>query len=592
MPAMLGLAGSLQRHAETRPSLQSFSRLNFTSRRDLGLAAPVFRALQAGGVTPESFAEESEERKLELIEAALKSSLSAQGAAIAKQTELWATSEPEPLAAVDAAPSQEELRALGAELFRSNTSIFVKKEDAAAEDYAFDFGEVHRSKDHPSFPYYEAEVSVRSGGKTAVQPFYFRTDGRRAFISSSWALFQRHNVKGFIGVSRDQNGSLSTFDQTAHVLETLPDQVILSRSMSKEEDFLWKKGLIQKIETENQNHSGYSEKAAPRTAFALNYYAFNSRAPQLYAFDKKTLLELHHRGLLIVNTYEDLGNSPTLGMAPIARTPFGLEVEVVVLGLEGRRAILPSMRRPLEAAPPAKRGRADDALPTLAELKRAGGQGYILRMDSLGEAVLVTRLPERAPSAHFSESIFQESGLPGILHGLEGLGVGVLFGEFPTVHGLLPQSPMSVELRKRFKELERYHNGFILVDVRKRDALDDLLHEQRHAFDRLHYFPLFKWSMKEKGLYEALTAEQSLAAWTYITEQRAYWDSYRRHLREGNILLSQEDLKMVLDYRTRLERAVAGVPKKVRSELAGVLSNYARHSPNRIAEFEPPTLAD
>lgn len=243
--------------------------------------------------------------------------------------------------------SQEKAAAAAMALLKSNAAIFVKKDSFEAK-----IKKIERTAGHPYFPYFTAEIEVEAVGTRTSLPFHFRTDGKLAFLSSSWALFQEGGYKSFRAVRLDPDGTTETFDQTEHVLESLPDKIILSRVMDDKEFALWKEGRIEDIRSTINITMGYAQNAPPRTSFALNYYRFREQVPRLFELSKKSLRELHRRGLLVINTYEDVKTSPSTGLHPGARTPFGLEVEVVVIGLEGRRAILPRMLEPVDPRAP------------------------------------------------------------------------------------------------------------------------------------------------------------------------------------------------------------------------------------------------
>ncbi|MFH1724240.1 MAG: hypothetical protein ABII00_06415 [Elusimicrobiota bacterium] len=241
-------------------------------------------------------------------------------------------------------------------LFHSNRSLFPDK------PVRISVKSVRRIADHPRFPYYRAKLKVKSvdAGWSETMDLDFRSDGRIAFLTSTWALDiedvwssgRRARPPPFSAVQRrPRKRSWTPVDQTGLILRSLPKTVTLSRVMSEKEFALWKEGKVGKIRSE-QNVMGMGMETAPKTTFALNYYRFNDTEPYLFRVPKSKLMKLYRRGLLVINTYEDDRVSPGWGIGEEGRAPIGIEVEVIVRGLTGRRAILKEMRRPVRVPPP------------------------------------------------------------------------------------------------------------------------------------------------------------------------------------------------------------------------------------------------
>lgn len=222
-------------------------------------------------------------------------------------------------------------------LFRENIEVFIKSDALAGIQVKA--VRVVPIAPHPNYPYFKADLEITQGSRTFDTELLFRSNGQASFLSSTWNLEQMSRTGQLHLKAVVQGKGLS---QNLAILDSLPENIKLSRSMTPQELALWKSGKVDKIKT---THLLFGSKfdSNPKTTFALNYFKFNNLEPEVFEIPKQTLLKLENEGLLSINTYEDLANSKK-GMPPEARTPFGLEIELVIHGNLGRQAILPFLR--------------------------------------------------------------------------------------------------------------------------------------------------------------------------------------------------------------------------------------------------------
>lgn len=225
---------------------------------------------------------------------------------------------------------------------------WTKKDEATAVQRII---EIKKVDDHPHYPLFEFFIATDYrpfGGnlETRSGKGAFRSNGYATFLAASYRYHQKKpNREDFKVVFDDGNGHLSTVQQTALVLEALPESLTLSRSMDPAELEIWKQNNLDQLQSKF-SHNG--------THFALNHYDFvlkslipEDRLPPVIlktVIPRALLFALYKRGQLMINTYESVVSSPQ-GMPEEARTSFGLEVEIVVLTDAGKSALLPYMQR-------------------------------------------------------------------------------------------------------------------------------------------------------------------------------------------------------------------------------------------------------
>jgi hypothetical protein len=254
-------------------------------------------------------------------------------------------------AAVEAASGAREIDPrLALELWKANRRHFEKVMEQGIHAYhpdpympkdaTFRVASIRVVHPHPRYPIYEAEFMVGWSGIERPFRFSFRSNGQAAFLNQSWKLSQMLSpARDFDFVYLGADGSVARADQTQLILEAMPGtDVTLSRGMSHQELELWRAGRFDQI---RNRETGTKD---PRSYFALNGYDFNSKAILKARVPRELLLELARSGELVINTYEDKAWSHLFGMTEESRTWFGLEVEVVTLGMRARQALLPYMQ--------------------------------------------------------------------------------------------------------------------------------------------------------------------------------------------------------------------------------------------------------
>jgi hypothetical protein len=155
-------------------------------------------------------------------------------------------------------------------------------------------------------------------GKEEVLAFSIRTNGVAAFLDCSFRYRSAQRME-YQAVAL-QGSRLLSADMSRVVLDSLGDSVTLSRAMDSMERQIWIRG-----ESDFLGSRRYHQ----RIHFALNYYYFNKFSPYMVQIPKQLLEKFLAEGKLEVNSYDTLEARPT-GMADVARTPFGLEIEFVI----------------------------------------------------------------------------------------------------------------------------------------------------------------------------------------------------------------------------------------------------------------------
>lgn len=256
------------------------------------------------------------------------------------------------------------------EIFKANFGLFIKTELVSKNPGILDTLKVESVKklaDHPHYPYYRGKLTLTHNEREFPIDIFFRSNGSATFLSSTWQLEQNAQmrdgskihckmvVRGTAPFETGENTSdkktvPAIHSQNIAILKSLPAKVKISRSMSEKEFALWKSGKIDRIQTQSV-FFGSAATANPRTTFALNYYQFNGNEPYVFEVDRSVLEDLEEKGHLSFNTYEDATVSRH-GMPAEAQTPFGIEVELVIHGREGREAILKIMQNPVQTPTP------------------------------------------------------------------------------------------------------------------------------------------------------------------------------------------------------------------------------------------------
>jgi hypothetical protein len=181
---------------------------------------------------------------------------------------------------------------------------------------------------HESYPYLTATLKAEGpDAPSAAMELQFRSNGRAAFIDRTYLALQGKGLQKFRFAYATPR-HVATADQALFLLGTLDPEVTLSRVMSQEEAAIWRSGEPWRLT---------SQFVPNGTHFGLNDFRYKRTEPYQFRVPRQVLEQLYARGQLVANTYEDSRSSPR-GINPEARSPFGLEFELVVLG-EGRRRL-------------------------------------------------------------------------------------------------------------------------------------------------------------------------------------------------------------------------------------------------------------
>jgi hypothetical protein len=184
---------------------------------------------------------------------------------------------------------------------------------------------LHLAQDHDRYPYLMARVL--NGDQ--LTEMYVRTNGQAAFIDRSYHALQGEGLRSF-RFAYLGDGYIGTDDQARFLLRQLPPTTALSRVMSEAEAEIWKHGDPTQLD------SSFVSKG---THLGLANYRYRHEDPYQFDVPREVLERIHAKGQLVANTYEDERFGPR-GMSVQARSPFGLEFELVVLG-DGRRRLQP-----------------------------------------------------------------------------------------------------------------------------------------------------------------------------------------------------------------------------------------------------------
>lgn len=165
-------------------------------------------------------------------------------------------------------------------------------------------------------------------GREEIVSFSIRTNGLVAFIDCSYR-YRSQDLMDYQAVAFS-GGEIINTSMSRVILDSLGDSVTLSRAMDSMERQLWIKGESEYLG---------SRRFHQRIHFALNYYYFNKFSPYMATVPKQLLEKLFAEKKLELNSYDTLEARPT-GMAEVARTPFGLEVEFVITS-EAAKELVP-----------------------------------------------------------------------------------------------------------------------------------------------------------------------------------------------------------------------------------------------------------
>jgi hypothetical protein len=168
----------------------------------------------------------------------------------------------------------------------------------------------------------------RDGQNSSLE---MRSNGEIAFLDRSFIYREHNRAKSYRAVVF-RGDRIENLDQTQTFLDRLPEQVPLSRTMmpAERESWITQKGL----------KGSYGDKLH----FAFAYFRFQHQEPYLFQIPKSWLLRAYQRGQLEINTYDSFGRD---AMPASARSPFGLEFEIVLVGKEILNEIAPQMQRDL-----------------------------------------------------------------------------------------------------------------------------------------------------------------------------------------------------------------------------------------------------
>lgn len=191
--------------------------------------------------------------------------------------------------------------------------------------------------EHPFYPIFKATGRLLSELGGGVFEAHFRSNGHVAFLHYDKVQYQREiNDRAVI---RGIDNSVYSINPTNLVLLGLPSEVNVSRVMTEGEAKMW-------IDSTDLNFkSNFRDESVH---FALNHYSFFKRTSDSHiyyaAIPLPALISLANQGLLVINSYPFKQASPTWGMDEKARTPFGLEVELVVRQKAGIREVAPYLQ--------------------------------------------------------------------------------------------------------------------------------------------------------------------------------------------------------------------------------------------------------
>lgn len=233
-----------------------------------------------------------------------------------------------------------QIKELAEKLILQNADAMMNSPHGRSVLFEYDFrgGRIHDLQwaESPAGSYTVLNVTwINSLGDQTVVPV--RTNGQVAFLDRSYRFREPRKAKKFVAAFL-KDSKIEFVDQGLLVLESLPAKVQLSRSLSAKEKEIWIQGGIPQ--------SGFG----PKLHFGLNEYWYRGEKPALFRIEKTWLLEAYRAGHLEINTYDSTG---AYAAGEKARTAFGLEVELVLVGQPALEQIAPLMKSQL-LKPPAK----------------------------------------------------------------------------------------------------------------------------------------------------------------------------------------------------------------------------------------------
>lgn len=155
-------------------------------------------------------------------------------------------------------------------------------------------------------------------GNWVDMDFRMQSDGQISLLADSFKFRQATQMK-YRGMAESERGRLN-FDVGELVLQSLPQEVQLSRSMNDTERTLWLEGRIESLGSAGFNH---------KVHFAYKFYEFFGESPYIVKLPKEVLVKLYNEKALEINSYEVKENNSHFGMPHIAQTTFGLTFELV-----------------------------------------------------------------------------------------------------------------------------------------------------------------------------------------------------------------------------------------------------------------------
>lgn len=155
-------------------------------------------------------------------------------------------------------------------------------------------------------------------GNWVDMDFRIQSDGRISLLADSFKFRQAKQMK-YRGFAESERGRLN-FDVGELVLQSLPQEVQLSRSMNETERMLWLEGRNESLGSAGFNH---------KVHFAYKFYEFFGESPYIVKLPKEVLVKLYNEKALELNSYEVKENNSFFGMPHFAQTTFGLNFELV-----------------------------------------------------------------------------------------------------------------------------------------------------------------------------------------------------------------------------------------------------------------------
>ena len=234
-------------------------------------------------------------------------------------------------------------------LFHQNELAVLRKNHQLNSLRVLRVDELNRVYIHPNYATYDGVVTYRVKGEIRKREIYFRTNNE-VLIPYPHQNFKRGLVDKL--VFRDKQGKIQDHDLGAVIINSLSDNPKFSRGMSSIEYDLWRKNRLDEI-TSKRNTNGTptnpspwkSVKASSKTHFALEGFNFYNKTHVNFSIPKSVLKDLHKKGLLQASPYTSDINIPIHGMPKESRTIFGLEVEFIIYGEDGRKLIAPYIQK-------------------------------------------------------------------------------------------------------------------------------------------------------------------------------------------------------------------------------------------------------